>query len=678
MVMIVASTLRRSGAPLRALACALAIAGASPSAHADDAAAGGQRSRVRPGPAATVDDLTHRLGARAAELTNTETASLLNDLGNAYMSLDEPLRGLAAFADARRLAPPRSPLAVVAGANVARALEDNGADQGLPARLAALDADARALEPSATQAGIFLSLAELYRNAHAREPARSDLLSSAAGLSDAALALAEREDDALLLGEAHGALGLTRAAQASLDDALAHTRKAVTLAQGAGANDSLYRWEWQAARLLRSKGDVDGALVSYSAAIETLGTTQVPTAQSRGGFARNVLPLYEEYADLMLARSRTLAPDAAEAALHDIQRTLEGLRVAEVRNYFENQCSVPEVFDARTPGEQRVVVIYPLVFADRTEILVSSGDKLRQFTIPSGRESMTNAIVSLRRAIEDGDSGDAFLRPSQALYRLLIEPLEPVLEAEDPTTLIIVPDGPLRTIPFAVLHDGGRFLVERYAIGITPALSLVGAVRAQPITRVLLNGIIAPTQGFPGLPFVAEELASVGATFPSREYTDTSFVTATLEREMVEGGYSIVHMATHAQIESDYRRSFLLAHDDLITMDELEDTIGSQRFSDRPVDLLVLSACRTAVGDERAALGLAGVAVKAGARSALASLWAVNDESTALLIGEFYRELASGASKAAALRGAQLALLNDARYSHPAYWAPFLMIGDWR
>jgi CHAT domain-containing protein len=137
-------------------------------------------------------------------------------------------------------------------------------------------------------------------------------------------------------------------------------------------------------------------------------------------------------------------------------------------------------------------------------------------------------------------------------------------------------------------------------------------------------------------------------------------------------------MATHAQIESDYRRSFLLAHDDLITMDELEDTIGSQRFSDRPVDLLVLSACRTAVGDERAALGLAGVAVKAGARSALASLWAVNDESTALLVGEFYRELASGASKAAALRGAQLALLNDARYSHPAYWAPFLMIGDWR
>ena len=679
MVTIVASAPDRCRSAFCALACvAAALTGAVRADEATVTRQRGQTQRTLGDDAATVDDLTRALDARPGDLTSEQTSSLLNDLGNAYMSLDEPLRGLAAFADARRLAPPHTPLEVVAGVNVARALVDNGVDQGLAARLTALEVAARALEPSATQAQIYLSLAELYRGAYAREPAGTELLQSAVGLAEAARASAEHEDDALLLGEAHGALGLARAAQGSLDDALAHTRKAVTLTQGAGANDNLYRWEWQAGRLLRSKGDVDAALKSYSAAIETLGATQVATAQSRSGFAKNVLPLYEEYADLMLARSRTLAPAAAEAALVEVQRTLEGLRIAEVRNYFENQCSVPELFDERAARQEHVVVIYPLVFADRTEILVSSGDRLRQFTVASDRQSMTSEILALRQAIEDGDSGDAFLRPAQALYRLLIEPLEPVLEATAATTLIIVPDGPLRTIPFAVLHDGSRFLVERYALGITPALSLVGAVRAQPISRVLLNGIIAPTQGFPGLPFVAEELASIGTTFPSRTYTDASFVTATLEREMVEGGYSVVHMATHAQFESDYRRSFLLAHDDLITMDELEDAVGSQRYSDRPVDLLVLSACRTAVGDERAALGLAGVAVKAGARSALASLWAVNDESTALLVGEFYRQLASGAGKAAALRGAQLALLNDARYAHPAYWAPFLMIGDWR
>jgi CHAT domain-containing protein len=195
---------------------------------------------------------------------------------------------------------------------------------------------------------------------------------------------------------------------------------------------------------------------------------------------------------------------------------------------------------------------------------------------------------------------------------------------------------------------------------------------------VLVGGLIAPTAGFAGLPFVAEELRSIERAFPARVYTDDEFVTATLEREIVAGGYSIVHMATHAQFEADYRRSFLLAHDDVITMDRLEDVMGSQRYTDRPVDLLVLSACQTAAGDERAALGLAGVAVKAGARSALASLWAVNDESTAKLVGEFYRRLAAGEGKAAALRGAQLLLLNDERYAHPDYWAPFLMIGDWR
>ena len=139
-----------------------------------------------------------------------------------------------------------------------------------------------------------------------------------------------------------------------------------------------------------------------------------------------------------------------------------------------------------------------------------------------------------------------------------------------------------------MLHDGERFLIERYAIATTPALSLVGAVNAAPVSRVLVDGLIEPTQGFAGLPFVAEELRSIERSLPARVYTDEDFVTATLEREIVAGGYSIVHMATHAQFEADYRRSFLLAHDDVITMDRLEDVMGSQRFTDRPVDLLVL------------------------------------------------------------------------------------------
>jgi CHAT domain-containing protein len=196
---------------------------------------------------------------------------------------------------------------------------------------------------------------------------------------------------------------------------------------------------------------------------------------------------------------------------------------------------------------------------------------------------------------------------------------------------------------------------------------------------VLASGLADPVQGFPALPFVATELTSIAARFPAAVYADEEFLSDTLKREILEGGYTIVHLATHAQFDSDYRRSFLLTYDDLITMDELEDAVSSRHFTAQPVDLLVLSACQTAAGDDRAALGLAGVAVKAGAKSALASLWQINDESTSRLIAEFYRQLANeGNGKAAALRGAQLLLMNDARYGHPAYWAPFLLIGDWR
>ena len=196
---------------------------------------------------------------------------------------------------------------------------------------------------------------------------------------------------------------------------------------------------------------------------------------------------------------------------------------------------------------------------------------------------------------------------------------------------------------------------------------------------MLVNGIIAPTRGFAGLPFVAEELRSIERTFPSRVYVDDEFVTATLEREIVAGGYSVVHMATHAQFESDYRRSFLLAHDDVITMDQLEDVMGSQRFTDRPVDLLVLERLPDR-GRRRARGARARRSRRQGRCAQRARVSLVRQRR---IDGAAHRRVLSAAraprrGKAAALRGAQLLLLNDERYAHPAYWAPFLMIGDWR
>ncbi|MBY0431162.1 MAG: CHAT domain-containing protein, partial [Rhodospirillales bacterium] len=140
--------------------------------------------------------------------------------------------------------------------------------------------------------------------------------------------------------------------------------------------------------------------------------------------------------------------------------------------------------------------------------------------------------------------------------------------------------------------------------------------------------------------------------------------------------FSIIHIASHGFFGGEPEKTFVLTYETRLNMNKLEDLLKFERAE--PVELLTLSACDTAHGDDRAALGLGGVAVKAGARAALASLWPLVDESTELLVPEFYSQLRnSGLSKAQALRNAQLSILRQERYSHPAYWSPFILIGNW-
>ena len=106
--------------------------------------------------------------------------------------------------------------------------------------------------------------------------------------------------------------------------------------------------------------------------------------------------------------------------------------------------------------------------------------------------------------------------------------------------------------------------------------------------------------------------------------------------------------------------------------------VGRGRFREEPLELLLLSACETAAGDDRAALGLAGVAIRAGARSAIGSLWSIADASTSQLVVEFYQQWQDPTvSKAVALQRAQTMLLASREYAHPFYWSPFLLISNW-
>jgi CHAT domain-containing protein len=307
--------------------------------------------------------------------------------------------------------------------------------------------------------------------------------------------------------------------------------------------------------------------------------------------------------------------------------------------------------------------------------LIEAGGVLRRFTSPVSRGEVTAMVRRLRIGIERPAAGEGYRQPAQALYKWLLADASPWLAEQKINTLVFVPAGPLRTVPLAVLLDGNQFLIERYAVATTPAITLIPTLVQPSSNRVLIGGLSKSVQGFAGLPSVNEEFREIEAMFPNEALKDENFSLASVKVGLSAPNFSIAHLATHGQFSADHRQSFILTFDSRLTMDGLQTALGKR---DDPLDLLVLSACSTAAGDDRAALGLAGVAVQSGAKSALASLWSISDEATASLMGTFYKSRkAGGESKAQSLRGAQLALLRSADYQHPSYWAPYLLIGNW-
>jgi CHAT domain-containing protein len=177
---------------------------------------------------------------------------------------------------------------------------------------------------------------------------------------------------------------------------------------------------------------------------------------------------------------------------------------------------------------------------------------------------------------------------------------------------------------------------------------------------------------------VADEVSASHEVFGGESLMDQEFVSSSLAQKLEQTQFGIVHIASHGEFASSIEESYVLTYDDRLSVGDLGQLVDMARFRRQPIELLTLSACETAAGDERAALGLAGLAIRSGARSALATLWRVNDQAASELIGEFYQQLAlPESSRAGALQAAQLKVLRQLRYRHPGYWSPFLLIGSW-
>lgn len=372
---------------------------------------------------------------------------------------------------------------------------------------------------------------------------------------------------------------------------------------------------------------------------------------------------------------------AGQDLLREVRDLLETQRSAELEDHFGDACLTDD--DGTSIDAIRgALVLYPILLDDRVALLTGFEGRFTYYRAPITSAAVLDHTRDLRQLLEKRTTRQ-YLRPAQHLYDALIRPIEGLIQAEGVDTLVIVPDGLLRTIPFAALHDrqSQRFLVDLTPLALVPSLRLTRpAPIAQEQLSILAAGLEDATHGFERLDYTRQEIDQLRERFPStRVLFGDDFEISALESEIRTRPYSIVHVATHGRVEADGAKSFLLTHDGTLGLERMSELISTTRFRrDRPLELLTLSACETAAGDQAAALGLAGVALRAGARSALATLWPVNDEATALLIDRFYAELTrSGQSRAGALRAAQLEIRDTPRFAHPGYWAPFLMISSW-
>lgn len=469
------------------------------------------------------------------------------------------------------------------------------------------------------------------------------------------------------------------------------TKQALQIAQSIQADDIAVSWQWQLGRILKQQRRNLEAITAYHQAVEILsvlrGDLVAINPEAQFSFREQVEPIYRQLVQLLLENNPT------QADLNRARSVIEALQLAELNNFFREAClnAKPQQIDQVDPN---AAVIYSIILPDRLAVILSLPNQpLRYHFTPlasntaekSGEDSQSHevdrAFDGLFAALNPFITSQEALRPHQQLYDWLIRPLEADLTQSQVKTLVFVLDGVLQGVPLAALHDGQQFLIEKYSLALTPGLQLLPPRSLTPEQLgTLAGGLSQARQGFSALPGVAQEIQRISTLVPSNILLDQAFTRTQLISKLESVSFPIVHLATHGQFSSQAENTFLLTWDGKIKVQDLDQLLDVQdRQYRQPIELLILSACQTAAGDKRAALGLAGVAVRSGARSTIATLWSVQDSSTAELMAQFYTALKQpGISRAEALRQAQLSLLRSPNYQHPYYWAPFVLIGNWR
>lgn len=492
--------------------------------------------------------------------------------------------------------------------------------------------------------------------------------------------------DKRALAYALGNLGELYEQTEQLEDAQKLTQKALNIANSIRAEDITYQLQWQMGRLYRQEGNIDKAIEYYNTAwniIKSLRSDLVAMdSNMQFSFRESIEPVYRQYVDLILKTVKN--NEQSKQKLIMAREVIESLQLAEIDNFFRSACfNTKVVLDNVVDKENlKAAIVYPIILPDRLEVIIKlPQSSLIRYATSISENQVEETIKKLRTDIEERKVGDDNQTQFKKFYSWLLQPAEKYLQNSKVNTLVFVLDGSLRNIPPAALFDGKQYLIEKYSIAVSPGLQLYGLEPLQKKSlNVLTAGLSEKRFGFPKLDYVEQELQQIKSQVSdAKVLLNQEFTSNAVEKQVNRKSYPIVHFATHGQFSSSSDETFLLAYDQLIKVNELNQLLRNREENrSEAIELLVLSACETAAGDKRAALGLAGVAIQAGARSTVASLWALNDASTAELMSQFYQELKKpNISKAQALRNAQLTLLKQEEYSIPYFWAPYVLIGNW-
>ncbi|HEY9834994.1 MAG TPA: CHAT domain-containing protein [Stenomitos sp.] len=474
------------------------------------------------------------------------------------------------------------------------------------------------------------------------------------------------------------------------------TDKAIQISQSIQAWDIAYQWQWQLGRIRKAQGKIEGkagAIEAYNAAVNTLQTIRQDLAalnpDIQFSFRDDVEPVYRELVDLLLQSENPSQPN-----LNRAREVMASLQLAELENFLKEVCSpaTPALLDRVVDQyDPTAAVIYPIILENRLEVILKLPQKtvLQHSVNEIAQNELERTVDELRKKILERETSDKSIQEikklSQPIYNLVIKPFEEQLKATGVKTLVFVLDGALQNIPMAVISDGNKYLIEDYAIALNREPQLLEPLplskKQLPTLAFGLSKVrrdFSPHTGFLPLENVQRELEQI----PSEvKLLNEKFTSTALQNEINSRPFSIVHLATHGQFSSNADETFILTWDKRIKVNELSSLLKSRDETlPDPIELLVLSACQTADGDNRATLGLAGIAVRAGARSTVATLWEVNDKSTTLFMSKLYQKLVEPKltiTKADALQQIQKLFLESSNYKHPYYWTPFVLVGNW-